>query len=280
LETGLRLTRVRRPQEQARRIWKSDGPVFRGSTLAPLGPRPTCGRAVGFSTCHDRPRVCSGQLTHLHLWVDRSSTASNVVLGVCSDRKGHPGALQEQATITNVRAGSWNYVDVRPMPVTAGQRYWIAVLGPKGRGQDQLAGRGCGRPLGDERAAPAHAPPCALVRGSARSGHWTALGLRELKAGEPGGCDCCGASDPRSRSGVAGSRRNDSRACRSLTSSNVAVEHPIGNAASVAPEPDEHLAGREGNRSGTRITSACHNHPDDAASPPRGRSTRRARTSW
>jgi hypothetical protein len=95
--------------------------------------------------------------------------------------------------------------------------------------------------------------------------------------GPPGGCDCSGASDPRSSSGVARNRRNDSRACRSLTSSNVAVEPAIGDAASVAPV---HVADRAGDRSGTRITSACHNHPDDALSPPRGRSTRRGRTSW
>lgn len=128
----------------------------------------------------------SGQLTRLHLWVDRSSTASNVVLGVCSDRKGHPG-LQEQATITNVRAGSWNYVDVRPMPVTAGQRYWIAVLGPKGGGKISLRDAGAGGRSEMSGRPHLNAPPCALVRGSARSGHWSALGLRELKAGEPGG---------------------------------------------------------------------------------------------
>ena len=68
-----------------------------------------------------------------------------MVLGVYSDRKGQPGALQEQATISsNLRAGSWNYVDVPPMPVTAGQRYWIAVLGPKGGGKISFRDAGAG----------------------------------------------------------------------------------------------------------------------------------------
>jgi hypothetical protein len=33
-----------------------------------------------------------------------------------------------------LRPGSWNYVDLPSMPVTAGQRYWIAVLGTSGGG--------------------------------------------------------------------------------------------------------------------------------------------------
>jgi hypothetical protein len=76
----------------------------------------------------------SGHLTRLHLWVDSSSTATQVDVGIYSAGLGHPGALQEQGTITNVRPGSWNYVDVPSMSVTAGQRYWIAVLGPSGGG--------------------------------------------------------------------------------------------------------------------------------------------------
>jgi hypothetical protein len=90
----------------------------------------------------------SGQMSRLHLYVDSSSTASQVVVGIYSNRNGHPGARQEQATITNLRAGSWNYVDVPSpsMPVTAGQRYWIAVLGPSGAGRirfrDTISGPG------------------------------------------------------------------------------------------------------------------------------------------
>ena len=99
------------------------------------------GRAEAFRT---RVRY-SGQLTRLHLYVDSSSTASQVVVGIYSDRKGDPGALQRQATISNnLRAGSWNYVDIPSMPVTAGQRYWIAVLGPKGGGTIRFRDRGSG----------------------------------------------------------------------------------------------------------------------------------------
>jgi hypothetical protein len=76
----------------------------------------------------------SGEMTRLHLWVDSSSTASQAVVGIYSDRFRRPGALLEQGTITDVRPGSWNYVDVPAMPVKAGHRYWIAVLAPNGGG--------------------------------------------------------------------------------------------------------------------------------------------------
>jgi hypothetical protein len=85
-------------------------------------------------------------MSRLHLYVDSSSAASQVVVGIYSNRNGDPGVLQEQSTITHVRAGSWNYVDVPAMPVTAAQRYWIAVLGPSRAGtirfRDAVSGPG------------------------------------------------------------------------------------------------------------------------------------------
>lgn len=76
----------------------------------------------------------SGQLTRLHIYVDSSSTASQAIVGIYSDPFGLPAVLEEQRTITNLMPGSWNYVDLPSMSVTAGQRYWIAVLGPRGGG--------------------------------------------------------------------------------------------------------------------------------------------------
>jgi hypothetical protein len=92
----------------------------------------TAGTAEAFVT----PAGYSGQMSRLHLYVDSSSTASQVVVGIYANRNGHPGILQKQAAITNLRAGTWNYIDVPSpsMPVTAWQRYWIAVLGPSGSG--------------------------------------------------------------------------------------------------------------------------------------------------
>src|SRR5450755_2755300 len=46
----------------------------------------------------------------------------------------HPAALLDQATIASVTPGSRNSIPVPSLSVTAGQRLWIAVLGPKGAG--------------------------------------------------------------------------------------------------------------------------------------------------
>jgi hypothetical protein len=80
----------------------------------------------------------SGQMTRLHVYVDSSSAASRVMVGVYSNQNGRPGRLMGQATLSSPMAGSWNYVDVPPISVTAGQRCWIAVLGPYGGGSVSL----------------------------------------------------------------------------------------------------------------------------------------------
>jgi hypothetical protein len=90
----------------------------------------TGGTAEAFLT---RARY-SGESTRLHLYVDSSSTASTLDVGVYTNRGGRPGQLQAQGTIASVRPGAWNYVDVPSINVTAGQSYWVAVLGPRGGG--------------------------------------------------------------------------------------------------------------------------------------------------
>jgi hypothetical protein len=107
------------------------GPPLLGNANIPSGVDSNpAGTAEAFAT-----RVSySGQLSSLELYVDGSSTATPVVLGIYSDRGGHPGALKDQATITNVAAGARNSVQVPSLAVTAGQRLWIAVLGPRGAG--------------------------------------------------------------------------------------------------------------------------------------------------
>jgi hypothetical protein len=119
-------------------------PLFGDANVQGAVDSKPAGTAEAFAT---RARF-SGQMTRLHLYVDSSSTASKIVVGIYASRNGHPGTLEKQATISNVRAGSWNYVQVPvpAMPVTVGQRYWIAVLGPSGAGRirfrDALSGPG------------------------------------------------------------------------------------------------------------------------------------------
>lgn len=101
------------------------------------GPAHPAGTAEAFAT----QVGYSGQLSRLHLWVGSSSTASMVVMGIYTDQNDHPGPLQTHGTITHLRPGSWNYVDVPSMRVTKGQRYWIAVLAPSAGGRVSLRDR-------------------------------------------------------------------------------------------------------------------------------------------
>jgi hypothetical protein len=63
--------------------------------------------------------------------VDAGSTAGSAVVGLYSNNAGHPGALLATGTITAPTAGQ-NTVSVSSASVTAGQTYWIAVLGRTG----------------------------------------------------------------------------------------------------------------------------------------------------
>ena len=43
---------------------------------------------------------------------------------------GNPGVLLTSGTITNPKAGAWNTVTVPATAISAGTRYWLAVLVP------------------------------------------------------------------------------------------------------------------------------------------------------
>jgi hypothetical protein len=69
-----------------------------------------------------------------------------VVVGVYDDTGGHPGNLLGRATISAPHAG-WNTVTVPTILLTAGRRYWIALLSPAGAGTVAFADR-AGKPAG------------------------------------------------------------------------------------------------------------------------------------
>ncbi|MFI5088939.1 MAG: choice-of-anchor R domain-containing protein [Terriglobales bacterium] len=112
------------------------------------------GRAQAFQTTAS----ASGVLSSLSLYVDPTSTASQIEIGLYSDAGGHPSSLLTQAVFTP-QAGVWNTVSVPPAAVVSGTRYWIAVLG-LGRGRPYFRDtmRGCtseGSSSGELAALPA-----------------------------------------------------------------------------------------------------------------------------
>lgn len=75
----------------------------------------------------------SGTVDQLTLYVNATSTATRVVVGLYADASGHPGALLAQGATSSPVAGAYNDVTVPAASVTAGSTYWIAVLGSAGR---------------------------------------------------------------------------------------------------------------------------------------------------
>jgi glucose/arabinose dehydrogenase len=73
----------------------------------------------------------SGAANALRLYLDASSTASKVVLGLYGELAGEPAALLGTGTITAPRAGEWNAAQLAtPVPLVAGTNYWFALLNP------------------------------------------------------------------------------------------------------------------------------------------------------
>jgi hypothetical protein len=78
----------------------------------------------------------SGNVTKLYVYIDSGSTATTVVVGLYTNSTSdNPGSLLAQATITSPVKGAWNAVAIpTPVSVTAGTKYWLAILGPSGAG--------------------------------------------------------------------------------------------------------------------------------------------------
>jgi outer membrane protein assembly factor BamB len=76
----------------------------------------------------------SGTITSLSAYVDASSKAKTLIVGLYSDKSGTPGSLLTQGTLSSPVASTWNTVPVPNANVVAGSVYWIALLGPAGKG--------------------------------------------------------------------------------------------------------------------------------------------------
>jgi hypothetical protein len=118
----------------------SGSPVLIGSNL--IGDRQDYtipGTANAFQLT-----ATAGTLNTLALYLDRTNTATTVVLGVYSDNGGAPGTLLTQGTITAPTNGAWNRVTVPPITLVAGGSYWLVVLAPQSGGTVQFWDKGSG----------------------------------------------------------------------------------------------------------------------------------------
>ena len=73
--------------------------------------------------------TAAGSATSISIYLDETSTADRLILGLYSDVAGKPTDLLASGSVTTPVAG-WNTATVSPAPLTAGSRYWIALLNP------------------------------------------------------------------------------------------------------------------------------------------------------
>ena len=89
----------------------------------------TAGSAEAFRTT----AVATGQAGQVQVYIDSANTASTVEVGVYVDNGGQPGTLLAQGTVMSPSAAAWNAAALaQPASITAGQTYWIAILGSGG----------------------------------------------------------------------------------------------------------------------------------------------------
>ena len=86
------------------------------------------GRAEAFPT----KASASGTLSAFSVYVDNSSTAGQINVGLYSDVAGKPVTLLTQGSLTTgIKTGAFNTITVPAVGITAGTNYWIAILGLK-----------------------------------------------------------------------------------------------------------------------------------------------------
>ena len=90
--------------------------------------------AAGVAEAFKATAVASGTVASMTVYVDSTSTATKLTVGLYANSGTHPGALLTQGTLSSPVAGAWNTVQVPGAAVSSGTVYWIAVLGPTGTG--------------------------------------------------------------------------------------------------------------------------------------------------
>jgi fibronectin type III domain protein len=80
----------------------------------------------------------SGQASLIHLYLDAGSNTPVVRVAIYSDADGAPDALLSQGSAPTTGALGWINVNVPPISLLEGNRYWVVVLSPIGYGNLNL----------------------------------------------------------------------------------------------------------------------------------------------
>ncbi|MGJ0483601.1 MAG: LamG-like jellyroll fold domain-containing protein [Methylomicrobium sp.] len=87
------------------------------------------GTAEAFQVTPEKSSI----ITNVRVYLDASSTAAGLTVGLYKNASGHPGTRIAQGELTSLKAGEWNTIPVSATEVTAGRSYWIAILGSQGQ---------------------------------------------------------------------------------------------------------------------------------------------------
>lgn len=148
----------------------------------------------------------TGNIRAAHVYVARANRARRVVVGLYSNRAGHPRRLLARAALTHPRPG-WRTVRLARRRLHQKTTYWLALLGSGGTLAYRVrTGRGCHSEVAAQRDL--RRPPARWRVGGARAGCSLSAyltGSRSAGAHRPptipaGGCfpspGACGFPDP------------------------------------------------------------------------------------
>jgi hypothetical protein len=97
----------------------------------------------GLAEASQSVATTSGAISKASIYLDATSAATHVIVGICSDSVVHRGTLLSSGTLTFPSAGAWDDVPMTPTTITAGTTYWIAVLSPVGSRTVKFRDRCC-----------------------------------------------------------------------------------------------------------------------------------------
>ena len=86
---------------------------------------------MGSAEAFQTTASASGTVASLSIYLDASSTAATLVAGLYTNSgAGSPAQLMAQGSSSGLlTAGAWNKISIPGATVSAGTRYWIAILG-------------------------------------------------------------------------------------------------------------------------------------------------------
>jgi glucose/arabinose dehydrogenase len=143
----------------------------------------TAGRAEVYQTT----AAASGSVTKLRLYVDPTSTATRLGLGLYADNGNAVGPLLRQGSTTTVTAGAWNEVTLSsPIAVTEGTAYWIGLINPSA-GTGVLRWRDNAGGTGGREQTSASATLAELPASWATGAPWTDGPVSAYAVGAPAG---------------------------------------------------------------------------------------------